>query len=46
VCNQRTRRDDFIGARNDVKAFITNQESLPMSVLVSDGIESEANAEK
>ena len=35
-----------IGARNDVRAFIVDQRSLATSVLVSDSIESEANAEK
>jgi len=42
----RTRRDEFIGAHNNVRAFITDQGSLPTLVLVSDGTESEANAEK
>jgi len=47
VCaSHLTRRDDFISARNNVKAFIADQGSFPMSVLVSDGTEFEANAER
>jgi len=42
----RTIRNDFIGARNDIRASITNQGSLSMSVLVSNGTELEANVEK
>jgi len=41
-----TRRVDFIGACNDIRAFITDQGLLSMSVLVSDDIESEENEEK
>jgi len=41
-----TIRDNFIGAYNDVRAFIADQESLSTSILVSDGTESEANEEK
>ena len=40
------RRDDFVGACNDVKAFNADNGSLPMLVLVSDGTESEENIEK
>ena len=39
-------RDDFIGAHNDVKTFIVDQGSPSTLVLVSDGTELEANAEK
>jgi len=42
----RTRKDDFVGTCNVVKVFIADQGSLSTSVLVSDGTESEANAEK
>ena len=42
----RTRRNDFIGACNDVKAFIAGQGSLSTSVLVSDATESDEHAEK
>jgi len=35
-----TRRDEFIGAHNDVKIFIADQGSLLTSVLVYDGTES------
>ena len=41
----RTRRNDFIGAHNNVKALIADQGSLFTSVLVSNGIESKANIE-
>ena len=41
-----TIRDDFIGECNDVRASIADQGSLFTSVLVSDDVESEVNAEK
>ena len=41
-----TKRDEFVGVCNDVKAFIADQGSLFTSVLVSDSAESKANAEK
>jgi len=41
-----TIRDDFIGEHNAIRAFIADQESLFMSVLVSDSTESNANVEK
>jgi len=41
----RYMKDDFIGECNDVRASITDQGSLSISVLVSDGTESKANAE-
>jgi len=40
------KRDDFVGACNDIKAFIADQELLSMSLLISDGTESKANTEK
>jgi len=46
LISSRTIRDDFISAYDDVRGFIADQGSLSMSVLVSDGTESEANAEK
>jgi len=39
-------RDDLTGACNDIRASIADQGSSSTSVLVSDGIESEANKEK
>jgi len=38
--------DDPTGACNDVKTSIADKGSLSKSVLVSDGIESEANAKR
>jgi len=39
-------KDDLIGACNDVRAYIVDTGSLSTSVLVFDGTESEANAER
>jgi len=41
-----TVRDDLIGTCNDIRAYITDQRSSSISVLVSDGTKSEANTEK
>ena len=38
--------DDLTGTCNDVRASIADQGSSPISILVSDGTESEANTEK
>jgi len=39
-------KDDLIEACNNVKAYIVDTRSLSISVLVSDGTESEANTER
>ena len=39
-------KDDLTGTCNDVRVSFVVQESSPISVLVSDGTESEANTEK
>ena len=38
--------DDLTGDCNDVKASITDKGQISMSVLISNGIESEANTER